>query len=107
MKAKLKVIFEPSAINTSEVERKLNFIKELPIKAMLNNQGLNDLEMEVFFEKDKEVYIHPIKADNIYYMDLEKVKGCEIASNAYCTNIINCPTGKPSETYSFFYNKSK
>jgi hypothetical protein len=107
MKAKLKVIFEPKIVSMSEVETKLKFIEELPIKPMLNNTILNDLEMEVSFEKNKEVYIHPINTGNVYYTDLDKVQGCEITSNAYCTNIINHSTGikTSTETYSFFYNK--
>lgn len=104
MKAKFKVIFEPSVVSASEVERKLKFIEELPIKVMRNDQSLNDLEMEVFFENDREVYIHPIEADNIHYINLEKVEGCEITSNPFCVHIINTPTGKLPETYSFFYN---
>jgi hypothetical protein len=50
------------------------------------------------------VYIHPIEADNIHYINLEKVEGCEITSNPFCVHIINTPTGKLPETYSFFYN---
>jgi hypothetical protein len=107
MKAKLKVTFEPSSVKTSEVERRLEFIKDLPIRVLSHNaHNIDELEMEALFRKDKVVCINPIASEHVFYDDLSYIKNCNINANSTCINVTNL-RDQGDETYSFFYKKKE
>jgi hypothetical protein len=108
MDAKMKVIFEPEVISATEVEKRLKFIKELPIKVQSNPSiGVNRLEMEVSFGADLGTDVYPIGDIEVFYNDLNKVDKCDVHANASCVNIDNHNVGSKIENYNFFYKNKK
>jgi hypothetical protein len=119
MKEKMTVNFDPEKTPISEIERKLKFIKELPIGACQPNEiklsnKLEDFKKDfnIIFREKNTVNIVPRGDVKITYFDLEKlselknIKNCYAECDGNCLSIYDNTVNTP-DTYCLFYKGEK
>ena len=95
----MDIHFEEGAIEISELERKIKFLKELPIKVKIDgNKG--EKILGVRFSKGQGVYIRP-EDGSATYEGLDQIEDCNVHANK---NFITVYEIKSTVAYNFFYN---
>ncbi len=100
MENKLVIIFHEGKLKISELEEKINFIKNLPIKTVPSNEILN-----VYFDPfDLRANICPREQVHITYEAPEEIKGCDVRPHEGFLSISR-KNGESKEYYAFFENR--
>lgn len=116
MREKLNVHFDPEKTPLSEIERKLKFINEIPIREGQDKEvkSLNKLEtfkegFNVIFKEDNAVDIIPIGNVILTYFNLEELSNLKkqyFKCDNNCLTIYSNPVNV-SDSYHFFYKGEK
>jgi len=77
MEGKLIVTFKEAEVDSSILEKKIQFIKNIPLDR--TTYGKNKLFIEVLGKKGEDVFIFP-ETEISEYTGLEKIKDCKIIS---------------------------
>jgi len=92
---KMSISFEEGFVKISELERKIKFLRGLPIEVGFCKKGL-----DIYFSADQTVFIRP-QEGLVDYGKLNQIKDCEIKSTSKSTGIFD---EKFEDNYHFFYS---
>ena len=98
MDVRIDIRFEEGIIKISELERKIKFLRELPIKVKIDTKGKKILKVR--FSENQCVYICPEKGSATYER-LDQIKDCNVDANS---DFIMVYEIKSTVSYNFFYN---
>ncbi len=98
MNIAMKVTFEEGSLEIKELGKKLEFLRQLPIQAVVNS---GTKMLKVNFSGNQRIIISPV-GDSVDYWGWQDIKDCVINTNYQFVEL----SENKSEDHYFFYHKN-